>query len=541
MTGTALTEAAEFGEIYNLEVVDIPTNKPVARIDEDDEVYGTLQEKYDAIVAVIKECHARAQPVLVGTVSIEKSEELSTILKKNNINHQVLNARYHEQEAMIIADAGRPGAVTIATNMAGRGTDIQLGGNLEMRLEQKLEGVTLPEERARLTASITADIEAARVKVKEAGGLCVIGTERHESRRIDNQLRGRSGRQGDPGMTLFFLSLEDDLLRIFGAEGMRGLLQNMGLKDGEKISHPMITNMLKKAQTKVEARNFDIRKNLLKFDDIMNAQRKVIYEQRRDIMAADDVNDTIKDLREETIDKMVGAAIPANSYPEQWDLEGLQTTVKDTLALDLPIPAWGQEDGIAEKEIQERINAAAASVMQEKERIEGAATIRRVEKAALLHVLDQSWKEHLLTLDHLRQGIHLRGYAQRDPLNEYSREAFQLFEVMLSEIRLNVTKLLMHAKVTMPSLDDMAAAAKTPRMELHGNLPGDAMGDGTILPEGMIHRLPSRAERAAPVSLAPVHIKFDAGDPASWIHTPRNAPCPCGSGKKYKHCHGGAG
>ena len=454
MTGTALTEAAEFAEIYHLEVVEIPTNVAVARDDMEDEVYGTMAEKYDAIAALIKECRERGQPVLVGTVSIEKSELLSEILKKNKIPHSVLNARYHEQEAAIVSQAGRPGAVTIATNMAGRGTDIQLGGNLDMRLAEELKNITDETERAARAEAIKAEVAAGKIKARDGGGLFVIGTERHESRRIDNQLRGRSGRQGDPGASKFYLSLEDDLMRIFGSERMENVLTKLGLRNGEKIAHPWITSALEKAQQKVEARNFDIRKNLLKFDNVMNDQRKVIYEQRREIMTADSVSDTIRELRQDVIRHLVSQAIPAHSYPEQWDMTGLQERVKNVLALDLPIVAWGKEEGIAEREIEERLIKLADDTMAEKTALLGVERMQRAEKGALLGILDQSWKDHLLALDQLRQGIHLRGYGQRDPLNEYSREAFGLFQIMLDSIREEVTRSLMRAEVRLPSLEE---------------------------------------------------------------------------------------
>ncbi len=468
MTGTALTEAAEFAEIYGLEVVEIPTNVDVRREDMQDEVYGTLAEKYEAIVKLIEECRAREQPVLVGTVSIEKSEALAEMLKKRQIPHNVLNARFHDQEATIIAQAGRPGGVTIATNMAGRGTDIQLGGNLDMRVAVELKDVMDEAERAKRIAAIKAEIDVARAKVRAAGGLFVIGTERHESRRIDNQLRGRSGRQGDPGASIFFLSLEDDLLRIFGANAnMQPILAKLGLRGGEKIAHPWISAALEKAQHKVEGRNFDMRKNLLKYDNIMNDQRKVIYEQRREIMAAEDISSIIRDLREEVIHTLVIKAIPPHSYREQWDLAGLAERAKEILGLDLPIDAWGKENGIAEQEIEERIKKAAADKMAAKIALVGEEIMRRAEKAALLGTLDQAWKDHLLMLDQLRQGIHLRSYGQRDPLNEYSREAFGLFQIMLEIIREQVTKTLMRAEIRLPTMEELLARQRQPMQEVH--------------------------------------------------------------------------
>lgn len=547
MTGTALTEAAEFAEIYNLEVIEIPTNVSVQRDDMHDEVYGTMAEKFDAIIKRIEECRSRNQPVLVGTVSIEKSELLSEKLKQHKIPHSVLNARYHDQEAVIVAQAGRPGAVTIATNMAGRGTDIQLGGNLDMTVATELKDVTDEAERARRTDEIRKRIEADRAQVRAAGGLFIIGTERHESRRIDNQLRGRSGRQGDPGASIFFLSLEDDLMRIFGAHNQtQAILAKLGLRDGEMIAHPWITTALAKAQQKVEARNFDIRKNLLKFDNIMNDQRKVVYEQRREIMAADDVSETIIDLRHDVIHKLVAQAIPPHSYVEQWDLTGLQERLKDVMSLDLPIREWSAEGAIGEAEIEERIRKAAADKLAEKLSILRPEAVQRAEKAALLGTLDQAWKDHLLALDHLRQGIHLRGYGQRDPLNEYSREAFGLFQGMLEQVREEVTRTLMHTEIQLPSLEEILERRRQAMVELSGAEASAALMPGQqadALPPGMVVRHP--AAGAPPVgapstgsALHPVQNRFDAADPATWGNTPRNAPCPCNSGKKYKHCHG---
>ena len=530
MTGTALTEAPEFAEIYNLEVVEMPTNVPVRRDDMNDEVYGTMAEKNVAIVARIEDCRKRGQPVLVGTVSIEKSEALAEVLKKKSIPHNVLNARFHDQEATIIAQAGRPGAVTIATNMAGRGTDIQLGGNFDARLaELSAQG----EPDAKTVTALRQEIDEAREKVREAGGLFVIGTERHESRRIDNQLRGRSGRQGDPGASIFFLSLEDDLMRIFGAHNQtQSILAKLGLRDGEKIAHPWITTALAKAQQKVEGRNFDMRKNLLKFDNIMNDQRKVIYEQRRDIMGAADVSSIIRELREEVIHEFVSKAIPPHSYVEQWDIAGLHERVKDVLALDMPIAEWAAENNIAEVEIEERIRRAAEEKLKEKTAILDEGAMRHAEKAALLGTLDQAWKDHLLALDQLRQGIHLRGYGQRDPLNEYSREAFGLFQLMLVDIREEVTKALMQAGMRLPSLEEIMERNRAAMTELSGAEAGAAMPFGDEpLPEGM-------TRRSSVVALPVQHATFDPKNSETWGNTQRNAPCPCGSGKKYKHCHG---
>ncbi|HBM90985.1 MAG TPA: preprotein translocase subunit SecA, partial [Rhodospirillaceae bacterium] len=526
MTGTALTEEAEFAEIYHLDVIEIPTNVDISRQDWEDEIYGTLKEKYNAIAKTIKDCQERGQPVLVGTVSIEKSEILSDILKKQKIKHNVLNARYHEKEATIIAQAGRPGAVTIATNMAGRGTDIQMGGNLDMWLEQELADIKDEGARAQHEAKIKTEVKEGAVKARAGGGLFVIGTERHESRRIDNQLRGRSGRQGDPGASMFFLSLEDDLMRIFGSDRMEKILSKLGLRDGEKIAHPWISTALEKAQEKVESRNFDMRKNLLKFDNIMNDQRKVIYEQRREIMETPDVSETIHDMRHDVIHELVAQAIPSHSYAEQWDMPGLQGRVHDLLALDLPIIEWGKEEGIAETEIEMRLVKVSDENMEEKASIVGAERLAKAEKAALLGILDQSWKDHLLALDQLRQGIHLRGYGQRDPLNEYSREAFGLFQILLDTVREEVTKALMHAQVRMPTLEEYAAARRQQEMqELHGASPDElTAGDGA----------------SGGPKLVPVRNLFNPDDANTWGGTPRNAPCPCGSGKKYKHCHGKA-
>ncbi len=509
MTGTAATEAAEFGEIYKLDVVTVPTHREMQRKDEDDEVYRTGREKAAAIVEEIAEAHRRGQPVLVGTVSIEKSEALAALLKAKGVPHQVLNARYHEQEAYIIAQAGRVGGVTIATNMAGRGTDIQLGGNADMRIAQELG----EDPEAEAAARIGAEVDAEREKVLAAGGLYIIGTERHESRRIDNQLRGRSGRQGDPGRSKFFLSLEDDLMRIFGSERMDSMLQKLGLKEGEAIVHPWINKALEKAQQKVEARNFEIRKQLLKFDDVMNDQRKVVYEQRLEFMDSDDVADTVRDMRQQTVDDIVDKHIPPGSYAETWDVAALQNDVQRTLALDLPVADWAKEEGIADAEIKQRLYDAGDVQLEEKSKLYGPELLRMAEKSLLLQILDHLWKEHLLHLEHLRQGIHLRGYGQRDPLNEYKKEAFVLFEAMLGNLRRSVTQMLTHLefRVAPPQPE----AAPPPRMmaaAAAAAVPAMAGGDGV-----------------------------DPGDPSTWSHVGRNAPCPCGSGRKYKQCHGRLG
>ncbi len=527
MTGTAATEADEFAEIYKLEVAEIPTNVPVARQDGDDEVYRSAREKYEAVIALIEEARGRGQPSLVGTTSIEKSELISSLLKKRGVPHNVLNARYHEQEAEIIAQAGRPGAVTIATNMAGRGTDIQLGGNVEMLARQEAGAAEGPAFEAAL-ARHKAEVEEGRAKVREAGGLFVIGTERHESRRIDNQLRGRSGRQGDPGASRFFLSLEDDLMRIFGSDRMGGMLQKLGLKEGEAIVHPWINKALERAQKKVEARNFDTRKNLLKYDDVMNDQRREVYAQRRAFMRADDVSETVAEMRRETVAGMVDRAIPENAYPEQWDLAGLEERVRNLLGLDLPVAAWAREEGIDETQVRERIEAAVDRVYAAKAANIGPDFLRMVEKSLLLQVFDQVWKEHLLALDHLRQGIHLRGYGQRDPLNEYKSEAFALFNGMLADLRERVTSLLLRVEIRA----DAPPPEPEPVRVFDMRHPEPAMGElemaGAPTAAAAPDYPPIGGAAAAPAGAVP----------AAWARTPRNAPCPCGSGKKFKHCHG---
>jgi preprotein translocase subunit SecA len=525
MTGTAMTESEEFGDIYKLEVIEIPTNEPCVRDDTDDEVYRTTREKYEAIVQHVLEARERQQPVLCGTVSIEKSEALSALFKKKKIPHNVLNARYHEQEAHIIAQAGRPGAVTIATNMAGRGTDIQLGGNLDMRLSTELATIQDPAERERRTAAIRNEIASAHELVVGAGGLFVVGSERHESRRIDNQLRGRSGRQGDPGASKFYVSLEDDLMRIFGSERMDSMLQRLGLKEGEAIIHPWVNKALAKAQQKVEARNYDIRKNLLKYDDVMNDQRKVVYEQRREIMDSRDVAITIADMRNETIDEIVATAIPDNALPEQWDMAGLHAECLRLLAADLPLAEWANEDGITVDEVRERIMAAADRKMAEKSANYGPELMRMAEKSLLLQLLDQIWKDHLLSLDHLRQGIYLRGYGQRDPLNEYKREAFELFGAMLGNLRQQVTSVLSHVELRVPQ-PAFAEAMAGPEEEM-----AEARATGT-----MGRPVPNRARAARRGNGS--EPPRAAGPRSPWAGTPRNAPCPCASGRKFKHCHG---
>jgi preprotein translocase subunit SecA len=549
MTGTALTEADEFLDIYGLDVVEVPTNMDMIRDDEHDEVYRTANEKYKAISTLIEDARQRGQPTLVGTTSIEKSEILSELLKKDKVPHQVLNARYHEQEAHIIAQAGVPGSVTIATNMAGRGTDIQLGGNPDMLLEDWLaaerEKGTEPDEAAiaRKRDVIKSEVAEKKRRALEAGGLYVIGTERHESRRIDNQLRGRSGRQGDPGRSRFFLSLEDDLMRIFGSERMDTMLKALGLKEDEAIVHPWINKALEKAQAKVEARNFDIRKNLLKYDNVMNDQRKAIFEQRRELMSDADLGETIADMRRQVVDDLVDANVPEKSFPEQWHVADLREQMQGVFDVDLPIADWAKEEGIDEIVLHERLIQAADERAAKKAVDIGPNVMRQIEKAVLLQTLDHLWREHLVTLEHLRQVIGLRGYGQRDPLNEYKNEAFTLFEHMLSKLREAVTGQLMHVQLApqgeAPPLDaeelpPMEAQHLDPitgenefALEMAGAGPGN--GGGAT----------ARAPRArAKVAAAP---KSNPKDPSSWGKVQRNALCPCGSGKKYKHCHGALG
>ncbi len=532
MTGTAATEADEFAEIYKLDVVEIPTNVAVARKDEDDEVYRSADEKWEAVASLIQDARKTGQPMLVGTVSIEKSEHLSEILKKKKVPHAVLNARFHEQEAEIVAQAGSPGAVTIATNMAGRGTDIKLGGNLEMRLKNELADIEDPGLRATREAAIRDEIAAAHEQVKAAGGLFVIGTERHESRRIDNQLRGRSGRQGDPGRSRFFLSLEDDLMRIFGSDRMGGMLQRLGLKPGEAIVHPWINKALEKAQKKVEARNFDTRKNVLKYDDVMNDQRKEVYAQRKEFMRATDVSETVADMRGEIITAMVAQRVPEKAFAEQWELKELADDARRILNLDLPVEEWGHEEGIDETQIRERTEQAAAQLMEEKTQRISPELMRFIEKSLLIQTLDAVWKEHLYALDHLRQGIGLRAYGQKDPLREYQAEAFALFNAMLDDLKERVTSMLARVELApdRPPEPDFQPR-RQPMLEQHPE------------PIGVYGAADLDADVAtlAPLSLAAqplVAEAVDPSDPTTWRGTPRNAPCPCGSGKKYKHCHG---
>ncbi|MGU9961970.1 MAG: preprotein translocase subunit SecA [Candidatus Puniceispirillales bacterium WSBS_2018_MAG_OTU23] len=504
MTGTALTEAGEFSEIYGLDVLAIPTNNDVQRIDNDDEVYRTSDERDRAVIEQITACRERGQPVLIGTTTIEKSESLSAALTKANITHQVLNARFHEQEAMIIADAGRPKAVVIATNMAGRGTDIQLGGNLEKRIAES-------DGKPATVKKIADEIKAAKTAAIAAGGLYVICTERHESRRIDNQLRGRSGRQGDAGASKFFLSLEDDLMRIFGSERLDGMLQKLGLKDGEAIIHPWINKAIEKAQSKVEARNFEIRKQLLKYDDVMNDQRQVIFDQRKDIMRADEVAETISDMRHEVALSIVDTAIPDGSPENTWDAEALADEGGRYLGLDIPAAAWLAEDGMNKDGLSERLLQLSDAKMAEKAVRFGAENMRMAEKSLLLQVLDQQWKDHLLALDHMKQSVGLRSYAQKDPLNEYKREAFILFDLMLYQLRQTITSVMAHVEIRPPEAEPIAT-----KVQSSG---GASAHVGSAMME--------KPSSSGGVSGGAVSIK-----------TPRNAQCPCESGKKYKHCHG---
>jgi preprotein translocase subunit SecA len=558
MTGTAMTEAGEFGDIYGLDVVEIPTHKPCVREDQDDEVYRTADEKNEAVVTLIEECQARNQPALVGTISIEKSEQLAAFLEKRKIKHNVLNARYHEQEAFIVAQAGKPGQVTISTNMAGRGTDIQLGGNVDMQVLEELSKIKDETKRAaqepEIRTKVEAEVEAARDVVLAAGGMYIICTERHESRRIDNQLRGRSGRQGDPGASKFFLSLEDDLMRIFGSERIDTMLQKLGLEKGEAIVHPWINKALEKAQRKVEERNFEIRKNLLQFDDVMNDQRKVIYEQRRELMEVEDVSSTVNDMRHEVIDEIVSRCIPEKAYSEQWDTDALHEEVLRIVGLDLPVADWAKEEGIAEEEIRERLTDAANRRMAEKVANYGPEMMRVAEKSVLLQVLDQIWKEHLLALDHLRQGIGLRAYAQKDPLNEYKHEAFDLFDQMLAMLRETVTQVLCHMEISSDDPEglmdyEMGDMEETRLDPAFSDDPGMAALPDEIHPAAQVQSM-TQGPTVFPAGSDPADVPpgwrlheplgrwVDPEEPESWGKVPRNAACPCGSGKKFKLCHG---
>ena len=523
MTGTALTEAEEFDDIYKLGVVEVPTNLPIARVDEHDAVYRTAEEKYAAIVEEIKKAHEKGQPVLVGTTSIEKSEYLSDLLKKEGLKHNVLNARQHEQEAQIIADAGKLGAVTIATNMAGRGTDIKLGGNVEFKVMEALAADPEADPEA-LRAKIEEEHKDWEQKVKDAGGLYVLATERHESRRIDNQLRGRSGRQGDPGRSSFFLSLEDDLMRIFGSERLDKVLSGLGMQEGEAIVHPWVNKSLERAQAKVEGRNFDIRKQLLKFDDVMNDQRKVIFGQRREYMEDEDLSDVTQDMRHTVIDELVAQYMPPRSYAEQWDTQGLYAAIIEQLNIDVPIIEWAKEEGVDDEHIRERLYEATDKQMAEKTEAFGAETMHSIEKQILLQSIDAKWREHLLTLEHLRSVVGFRGYAQRDPLNEYKTESFQLFESMIDSLRSEVTQKLgqvrpMTAEEQEQMMQQMLAQQQA-MAEAQKKAAAQILGEGAELPKGV------------------AQAGFDENDPQTWGNPGRNDPCPCGSGKKFKHCHG---
>ncbi len=520
MTGTASTEAEEFQEIYGLGVIEIPTNRPIARVDEDDAIYRTGEEKYKAIVAEIKKAHEKQQPVLVGTTSIEKSEFLSGLLQKEGIPHNVLNARQHEQEAQIVADAGKLGAVTIATNMAGRGTDIKLGGNVEFQI---MEAIAANPDRD--PEEIRAEMEAQHEKdenaVKEAGGLFVLATERHESRRIDNQLRGRSGRQGDPGRSSFFLSLEDDLMRIFGSERLEKVLSTLGMEEGEAITHPWVNKSLERAQGKVEGRNFDIRKQLLKFDDVMNDQRKVIFGQRREVMEAEDLSDVAQDMRQDVIDDLIDYHMPPKSYADQWDMEGLKASVEDKIGITVPLVEWGDEEGVDNDEVRERLYEKSDEFMEAKASQFGAEAMRSIEKQVILQTMDQKWREHLLTLEHLRSVVGFRGYAQRDPLNEYKTEAFQLFEGLLDGLREDVTQKLAQIRpMTEEEQQAMLAQMMSQQQAAAGAAPA------------------AEPPQQPPAPTEDAIEGFDENDPSTWGNPGRNDACPCGSGNKFKHCHG---
>ena len=529
MTGTALTEADEFADIYKLSVIDLPTNKPVLRQDDDDVVYRTAKAKYAEIVKEVKETHAKGQPILLGTASIEKSELLSNLLTSQRIPHKVLNARYHEQEAFIVANAGVPGAVTVATNMAGRGTDIQLGGNPEMRLaaeraeKEKALGRALSEgEVSLLAAQIRADVEVKKKQALDAGGLYVLGTERHESRRIDNQLRGRTGRQGDPGKSKFYISIEDDLMRIFAADRMDAVMRRLGIKEDEGITHPWMNKAMETSQKKIEERNFEIRKNVLKYDDVINDQRKAIFEQRMEFLRSDDVSDVIADMRDTVIDALVSRTMPEKAYAEQWDIEGLAESLRGDLGVDLPVKEWAAEEGVANEEIAQRIREVVEAHYANLTKQVGDQQMRRIEKQLLLQVLDMRWREHLQQIDQLRSVIHLRSYGQRDPLNEFKREAFNLFDTLLSELRATVTRSLMLIRVqTSPAPEAPRRPAAVPPAQ------PPVTHETKLDPDTGVNEM-NPAE-------APVELPQAEDD---WSDTPRNSACPCGSGKKYKHCQG---
>ncbi len=520
MTGTAATEADEFAEIYGLGVVEVPTNRPIARIDDDDAVYRTAREKLDAIVETIRESNAKGQPILVGTTSIDKSEFLSELLTKAKVKHNVLNARQHEQEAQIVADAGKLGAVTIATNMAGRGTDIKLGGNVEFKVLEAIAANPEGDHEA-IRAQIEKDHKADEEAVKAAGGLFVLATERHESRRIDNQLRGRSGRQGDPGRSAFFLSLEDDLMRIFGSERLDKVLSSLGMKEGEAIVHPWVNKSLERAQAKVEGRNFDIRKQLLKFDDVMNDQRKVIFSQRREIMEAEDLSEIAQDMRHDVIADLIEQYMPPKTYADQWDTEGLYAACIEKLSLDVPVIEWADEEGVDDEAIRERLENSADEMMAKKATSFGPEAMRMVEKQVLLQTIDSKWREHLLTLEHLRSVVGFRGYAQRDPLNEYKNESFQLFGHMLDSLREEVTTTLSRIRPMTEEEQQRLALEMAEQRQVMEDAAAKSVAAQTAAPD---------TAGAAP--------GFDESDQSTWGNPGRNEPCPCGSGKKFKHCHG---
>jgi preprotein translocase subunit SecA len=522
MTGTASTEADEFMDIYKLGVVEVPTNKPIARKDDHDQVYRTAREKLEAVMRRIKKANEKGQPILVGTTSIEKSEQLSEMLKKEGIVHNVLNARQHEQEAKIVADAGRLGAVTIATNMAGRGTDIQLGGNVEMQVLEELAAnpEAHPDE---VRARIEAEHAAEKQKVIEAGGLFVLSTERHESRRIDNQLRGRSGRQGDPGRSTFYLSLEDDLMRIFGSDRLEKVLSSLGMKEGEAIIHPWVNKSLERAQAKVEGRNFDMRKQLLKFDDVMNDQRKVIFSQRLEIMEADDLEEITTDMRHQVVDDLVDSYLPPKSYADQWNTEGLSAEVRDKLSLDLPLADWAAEDGVDQDVVRDRLYEASDAMIAGKTEAFGPEMMRQIEKQFLLQTIDGKWREHLVTLEHLRSVIGFRGYAQRDPLSEYKTEAFALFENLLDGLRAEVTQKLSRVRPLSEEEQQQMVAQLAQQPDA---------------PQQVLEAAAAQGASAGAAARVPLIAGFDPADDSTWGNPGRNDLCPCGSGDKFKHCHG---
>ena len=527
MTGTAMTEEAEFGDIYNLSCIEIPTNRPVSRIDHHDEIYRTAKEKYTAIIDTIIDCQKRGQPILVGTTSIEKSELVAELLRaKSNIKFEVLNARHHEREAAIVAQAGVPGAVTIATNMAGRGTDIQLGGNLEMRLKEVLKGDETDEQIEKIKQELKAKIAEDKEKALAAGGLYVLGTERHESRRIDNQLRGRSGRQGDPGTSKFFLSMEDDLMRIFGSERMSAMLQRMGLPEGEPLIHPWISKALEKAQQKVEARNFDIRKNLLKYDNVMNDQRKVIYEQRKELMQTDDVSETITDMIYDYFHELVNKYIPFGTSPSEWRPVELTADIQRIVGIDIPVAEWTTDKNTEATAIQNRVVEIIEQHLKEKNANVPADIMRMVEKSILLQVLDQLWKDHIALLDHMRHTILLRAYGQKDPLNEYKKEAFNLFSIMLDNLKERTVFLLCRVQLSQDSEPFQPQAPRQRMQEVHER------------PEAFVGGESEETAPRKPETFRYGEVEFDPHNPNTWGKISRNDPCPCGSGKKFKHCHG---